>query len=124
MRSSPRPGGNRPPPGSGYRPGGSSGGAGRRFDRNFDPRGPRGPSVPMNENIRVPEVRLINEEKEPLGVMSTEEALRMAQDQELDLILVVPDASPPVARLISYSKFNYEAVKASKDAKKKQRESM
>jgi len=48
----------------------------------------------------------------------------MAQDMGLGLVLVVPAASPAVARLISYSKFNYEAVKASKDAKKKRRASM
>ena len=80
--------------------------------------------VLMNEEIDAAEVRVIGEDKEPLGVMGIDEALRMAQDQEVDLLLVVPGASPPVCRLIEYSKFNYEKTKAEKDAKKKQRESV
>lgn len=78
----------------------------------------------MNEDISFPQVRVIDEAKEPLGVMTTDEALSMARAAGVDLVLVVPDASPPVCRLIEYSKFNYEQVKAAKDAKKKQRESM
>ena len=78
----------------------------------------------MNEDIAAAEVRVIDDAKEALGVMPTSEALAMARAAGVDLILVVADASPPVARLIEYSKFNYEQVKAAKDAKKKQRESM
>eukprot|EP00889_Picochlorum_renovo_P003859 jgi/Picre1/30889/NNA_006248.t1 len=74
------------------------------------------------EEIDASEVRVIGEDKEPLGIMSRSEALQMAEDQEVDLILVVPGATPPVCRLIEYSKFNYEKTKAEKDAKKKQRE--
>ena len=55
--------------------------------------------------------------------MSLDEALELAQDSGVDLILVVADASPPVCRLVEYSKWNYEQVKAAKDAKKKQRDS-
>lgn len=80
--------------------------------------------VPMNEAIRADEIRVIGEDKEPLGVMSKREALDLASENGVDLILVVPDASPPVCRLIEYSKFNYEKTKAEKDAKKKQRESV
>lgn len=80
--------------------------------------------VPMNEAIRADELRVIGEDKEPLGVMSKREALDLASENGVDLILVVPDASPPVCRLIEYSKFNYEKTKAEKDAKKKQRESV
>lgn len=78
----------------------------------------------MNEDIRYPEVRVVGEEKEALGVFSTSEALAMARQLGVDLILVVPDASPPVCRLMEYSKYNYELLKAAKDAKKKQREAM
>jgi len=80
--------------------------------------------VPMNEAIRADELRVIGEDKQPLGVMSKREALDLAIENGVDLILVVPDASPPVCRLIEYSKFNYEKTKAEKDAKKKQRESV
>lgn len=76
----------------------------------------------MNEDIRVPEVRLLDEAKESLGVMATSEALVLARQAGVDLILMVPDASPPVCRLMDYSKYNYELLKAAKDAKKKQRE--
>jgi len=78
----------------------------------------------MNDSIAAAEVRVIDDAKEPLGIMATTEALAMARASGVDLILVVPDASPPVCRMIEYSKFNYEQVKAAKDAKKKQRESM
>ena len=106
--------------------GGGGGGGGGRFGGRGRGRfqQPQRPSVPMNEDIRSPEVRLLGEEKEPLGVFSTDEALAMAREAGLDLILIVPDAQPPVCRLMLYSKFNYELVKAAKDAKKKQREAI
>lgn len=80
--------------------------------------------IPMNEYINAPEVRLLDEAKEPLGVVATSEALAMARSAGVDLIMVVPDASPPVCRLVDFSKYNYELTKAAKDAKKKQRENM
>jgi translation initiation factor IF-3 len=104
------------------------GGGGRGGGRGG--RGNRGPvrekkrDAIMNDEIEADEIRVIGEDKEPLGVMSTDEALAMAKDLEVDLILVVPGATPPVCRLIEYSKFNYEKTKAEKDAKKKQRESV
>ncbi len=67
-------------------------------------------------------MRVIAEDKTPLGVLDTAEALQMAREAESDLILIVPDASPPVARIIEFSKYNYELLKAAKEAKKKQRE--
>jgi translation initiation factor IF-3 len=63
-------------------------------------------------------------EREALGVMRTEEALAMAQEKEVDLVLVAPDAVPPVCRMIDYSKFKYELDKSKKEAEKKQRENM
>lgn len=68
------------------------------------------------------EVRVINEEKEPLGIMSLMEALDMADEAEVDVVLITPDADPPVVRLIQYSKYKFEQAKASKEASKKQRE--
>ena len=114
--SSPRPGGTFF--GGGGRGGGRGGrGRGRGFPQQR-------PTVPMNDDIRFSEVRVVGEEKEPLGVFATEDALAMAREAGLDLILVVPDAQPPVCRLMEYSKYNYELLKAAQDAKKKQREAM
>ncbi len=78
----------------------------------------------MNEEITASQVRVVGDDKEPLGVMGIDEALEMAEDAGVDLLLVVPDASPPVCRLCEYSKYKYEKTKAEKDAKKKQRESV
>ena len=75
----------------------------------------------INEQIRVPEVRVISETGEQLGIMTTEEALRKAEDQELDLILIAPTAKPPVCRIVDYNKFRYEQARREKDAKKKQK---
>lgn len=115
-----------------YRPGGSGSFGGRGGGRGGGGRGrgrgrfmpaPR-PTVPMNDDIRAPEVRVISEDKEPLGVFNTDDAIVMARDAGVDLIMVVPDAVPPVCRLMEYSKYNYELLKAAKDAKKKQREAI
>ena len=73
---------------------------------------------------RAPEVRVLAEDKTPLGVMSTPDALAEARAQGFDLIMVVPDAQPPVCRIMEFSKYNYELEKASKEAKKRQRESV
>ncbi|PSC69241.1 translation initiation factor IF-3 [Micractinium conductrix] len=99
--------------------GGSFGGRGRgRGMRREEP------IVPMNENIRAPEVRVLAEDKTPMGVMATEDALAEARALGIDMIMVVPDAVPPVVRLMEFSKYNYELEKANKEAKKKQREAV
>lgn len=67
-------------------------------------------------------VRLVGLEKEMLGVMSLDEALDRADEEETDVILISPDADPPVCRLITYNKFKYEQEKAKKEQSKKQRE--
>jgi translation initiation factor IF-3 len=67
-------------------------------------------------------VRLVGANKEMLGVMSLDEALDLADEEELDVILISPDADPPVCRLVSYDKFKYEEEKAKKVQSKKQRE--
>ena len=69
----------------------------------------------INEMIRVPQVRVISNEGEQLGVMSTSEALNKARDLDLDLVEVAPDAKPPVCKIMNYGKFKYQQRK--KDSK-------
>lgn len=75
--------------------------------------------VPYNERIRVRQVRLIDEEGNQLGVVDTREAQRLAKEREFDLVLVSPNAVPPVARLLDYGKWRYEQQQADKEARKK-----
>ena len=70
-----------------------------------------------NGKIRAREVRVLDEEKKQLGVMSLNDALRMAQAKGLDLIEIVPNATPPVCRIVNYGKFLYEESKRLKDAR-------
>ena len=74
----------------------------------------------INERIRVPEVRVIGDDGEQLGVMDTRDAVRKAREQGLDLVEVAPNAEPPVCRIIDFGKFQYEAKKKANEAKKKQ----
>lgn len=74
----------------------------------------------INRQIRVPQVRLIGAKGEQLGVVSTDEALRLAQEAEVDLVEVAPTAQPPVCRLLDYGKFRYSKQKKEAEAKKKQ----
>jgi len=74
----------------------------------------------MNEGIRSYEVRLIDDEGKNWGVIKTREALEMAYDKGLDLVVVSPDQEPPVAKILDYGKYKFEADKKAKDAKKKQ----
>ena len=76
--------------------------------------------VRINERIRVPQVRLVDEEGAMLGVVATREALDMARDRGFDLVMVSPNASPPVCRIMDYGKFKYEQSKKARRAKKKQ----
>ena len=75
----------------------------------------------INEQIRDREVRVIGADGEQLGVMSTAEALRIAEEAELDLVKIAPGANPPVCKIVDYGKFKYEQVRKEKDAKKKQK---
>ena len=74
----------------------------------------------VNEAIRVPEVRLIDEDGGQLGVMKTAKALDIAREHGTDLVEVAPQAKPPVCRLMDYGKFLYEAQKRERDARKSQ----
>lgn len=74
----------------------------------------------MNEKIRSREVRLIKETGENLGVVPTLTALKMAQEVDLDLVIISPNQEPPVAKILDYGKYKYELEKKAKEAKKKQ----
>jgi translation initiation factor IF-3 len=71
--------------------------------------------------IRVPNVRVVDEEGNQAGVMSTQDALRLAQDRGYDLVEVAPMASPPVTRLLDYGQFKYEQARREKEARRHQR---
>ena len=89
--------------------------------RRFDRRPPERDSTRINERIRVPEVRLIDENGEQVGVMRTNDALRYAQERDLDLVEVAPEARPPVCRVLDYSKYKYEQEQKAKAARKHQK---
>jgi len=75
----------------------------------------------LNEDIRVREMMVITDDGEKLGVMSKKEALNMAYDRNLDLVLVAPNAKPPVAKFMDYNKFKYDQQRKAREAKKKQK---
>src|SRR5690625_6664330 len=75
----------------------------------------------VNGKIRAKEVRLIDANGDQLGVKSRSEALEIAQTRNLDLVLVAPNAKPPVCRVMDYGKYRYEQQKKEKEARKKQR---
>ena len=75
----------------------------------------------LNEQIRDKEVRLIGENGEQLGIMSSRDALKLAREAELDLVKIAPNAQPPVCKIIDYGKFRYEQARKEKEAKKKQK---
>lgn len=75
----------------------------------------------MNEQIREREVRLVGSEGEQLGVVSSSEAQKLADEKELDLVLIAPTAKPPVCKIMNYGKFLYEQTKKDKEAKKNQK---
>lgn len=75
----------------------------------------------INEQIRDKKVRVIGEEGEQLGVMSSKDALKLAKEANVDLVRIAPSAVPPVCKLIDYGKYKYELVRREKEAKKKQK---
>lgn len=90
----------------------------RRFDRSL----PERDSTRTNDRIRVPEVRLIGSDGEQVGIVKTAEALNYAQERELDLVEVAPEAKPPVCRVLDYSKYKYEQAQRQKAARKHQQQ--
>ncbi len=92
-----------------------AGGGGRRFSRDT-----RGPQIRINHRIRVPEVRVVDADGSNLGVLSTEAALRRAQEVGLDLVEVNPKGTPPVCKILDFGKYKYEEKKRAREAKRKQ----
>ncbi|MBR6425021.1 MAG: translation initiation factor IF-3 [Oscillospiraceae bacterium] len=75
----------------------------------------------LNEEIRDKEIRVIGPDGGQLGIMSSQEALTLAAEQELDLVKISPNATPPVCKIMDYGKFRFEQLKKEKEAKKNQR---
>ena len=75
----------------------------------------------INEQIRDREIRLIGEDGEQFGVMSSRDAMKLAREAELDLVKIAPQAKPPVCKIIDYGKYRYELARKEKEAKKKQK---
>ena len=75
----------------------------------------------INEQIRDKEVRVIGENGDQLGVMSSKEARQLAEEAELDLVKIAPTAKPPVCKIVDYGKYRYELARKEKDARKKQK---
>ncbi|MDP4264852.1 MAG: translation initiation factor IF-3 [Bacteroidota bacterium] len=110
-------GGFNRPPGGGFKPGGGGGG--------FSKGGFRGRFVPrkeaehrINHFIRAPQVRLVGDNVE-VGIYSLQDALKMAQEQQLDLVEISPQVDPPVCKIIDYNKFLYDKKKKEKEMKAK-----
>jgi translation initiation factor IF-3 len=92
---------------------------GLRPRRRIDQR-PQEPQTRINDAIRVPQVRLIDNDGAQIGVKATDEALKYAWDKNLDLVEVAPEARPPVCRVMDYSKYRYEQEQKAKLARKHQ----
>ena len=75
----------------------------------------------INGQIRDKEIRVIGENGDQLGIMSPKEAMKLAQEADLDLVKIAPKAQPPVCKIMDYGKFRYEQTRREKEAKKKQR---
>ncbi|HHU51694.1 MAG TPA: translation initiation factor IF-3 [Firmicutes bacterium] len=75
----------------------------------------------INEEIRTREVRVVSADGEQLGILPVKEALRLAQEKELDLVEVAPTAKPPVCKIMDYGKYRYEQSKREREARKKQK---
>ena len=86
------------------------------FQKRTKDRGPR-----SNNRISSPEVQVINNDGENLGILSTNEAISMAKNQGLDLIEIAPNAKPPVCKIMDIGKYKYDAQKKANQAKKKQK---
>lgn len=88
--------------------------------RNSHTGGPISTEPRINDRIRVPEVRLVGPNGEQVGIVRVEDALRLAAENDLDLVEVAPMARPPVAKLMDYGKFKFEAAQKERDARRNQ----
>src|SRR4029079_17385766 len=78
----------------------------------------------INDRIRVAEVRLVGPNGEQVGIVRVEDALRLAQDADLDLVEVAPDARPPVCKIMDYGKFKYEAAQKARESRKNKQQTV
>ncbi|MGN6781850.1 MAG: translation initiation factor IF-3 [Marmoricola sp.] len=90
----------------------------RRFPHH--PGGHISTELRINERIRVPEVRLVGPNGETVGIVPTEQALKLAQEADLDLVEIAPQGRPPVAKLMDYGKFKYENAQKAREARRNQ----
>ncbi len=90
--------------------------------RRLDRRPPERDPTRINERIRVPQVRLIGDDGNQVGVVDTDRALAYARERELDLVEVAPEARPPVCRVLDYSKYKYEQEQKAKAARRHQKQ--
>ncbi|MFC4003100.1 translation initiation factor IF-3 [Prauserella oleivorans] len=88
--------------------------------RHLDQGGPISSETRINERIRVPEVRLVGPNGEQVGIVRIEDALRLAQEADLDLVEVAPQARPPVAKLMDFGKFKYESAQKARESRRNQ----
>jgi translation initiation factor IF-3 len=77
-------------------------------------------NIRVNEQIRVPKVRVVGEDGSQLGILSVQDALKIAYEKDLDLVEVAPAASPPVCKIMDFGKFKYQQEVSDKERKKKQ----
>ncbi len=101
----------------------SPGASGREADRHPPTRttgGPISTELRINERIRVPEVRLVGPNGETVGIVPTDQALKLAQEADLDLVEIAPQGRPPVCKLMDYGKFKYENAQKAREARRNQ----
>ncbi len=91
-----------------------------RREKHSDQGGPISSDTRINERIRVPEVRLVGPNGEQVGIVRIEDALRLAQEADLDLVEVAPQARPPVAKLMDFGKFKYESAQKARESRRNQ----
>jgi translation initiation factor IF-3 len=90
------------------------------MSQNSTPRKPSRDLPQINERIRFPKIRVVDTDGKQLGILSPREALKLAQEKELDLVLVSDKADPPVCRIMDYGKYKFEQEKRAREAKKRQ----
>ncbi|WP_232111201.1 translation initiation factor IF-3 [Nocardia wallacei] len=95
-----------------------------RWTTPLDLGGPISTETRINDRIRVPEVRLIGPGGEQVGIVRVEDALRVAQEADLDLVEVAPDARPPVCKIMDYGKFKYETAQKARESRKNQQQTV
>lgn len=93
----------------------------KTITKDNKPRGAEQDSTRVNDKIKSPKVRLIDENGEMVGVVSTREAIDMAKEAGLDLVEVSPNAEPPVCKILDYGKYKYQLQKKQAEARKKQK---